>query len=102
MVLRDYSVDLYLTKTSEPPPDICEELGFIVRAASVEKALELAISANDQNGSWSDWRLFELNVQEISRVETFPEERPAVLTAPTQQSLVRHKPKKFLGLFRIW
>jgi hypothetical protein len=100
-MLRDYSVYLYLTKTLTPPPETCEDLEFIVRAESAEEALRLALSAKDQKGAWNDWRLFELNVQEILRAERFPEERAAVLSGPTPQSLVRQKPKKFLGLFRI-
>ena len=97
-MLRDYSIDLYLTRSDDRSPGSCDEVSFIVRARSIEDALQLAEAMRRNDARWDGWRLFEANVQEITRSES-KETFPCVLRGPFSQPLVRHERKMLFGFF---
>jgi hypothetical protein len=90
-MLRDYSADIYLSRSEERTPDACEEVAFILRASSLEEATQLAIAALRREAVWSGWRLFELNAQEIRAVDHRKEDVACVLSGPTTQTLIRKR-----------
>jgi hypothetical protein len=90
-MLRDYSADLYLTRSEERTPDACEEVAFVLRAHSIEEATQLAIAALRKEEAWIGWRLFELNAQEIQPVAHRKTDSAGVLSGPTRQALIRKR-----------
>ena len=90
-MLRDYSVDLFISRSEQRAPDACEEVAFILRARSLEEATQLAIAALHKEVVWSGWRLFELNAQEIQAVERRTEDHPCVLSGPSKRNLIRKR-----------
>jgi hypothetical protein len=64
-MMRDYSVNLYVTDTNERSPESCDELEFIVRAASLQQAFDLALKKKEEAQAWNRFRVFEADAQEI-------------------------------------
>lgn len=99
-MIRDFSVDLYVTDSEERSPGSCDELGFIVRASSVQHALDLALKKKAEAHEWYQFRVFEANAQEIERSPLSDVEAAYVITGPHPQSLVREKKRSIFGFLK--
>ena len=94
--LRDYSICLWLVDHVSSKPESCVEWSYIVRAAELSQAVELALRESAVSEELKVKRVFEMNVEELNRSVSGGEDSAKIVSGPFRQELSKAKHEGFL------